>query len=256
MERGADCARGPRRRAYGFDLDLNGHDWSKLRPAARRLRAAAQRHHEAQPAGRKVDLVRGHATLVGPRTMQVGTARYTAEHLVVTTGGVPTLPAIPGAERHHLRWLLRTCRAAAARRDRRQRLRLGGTRRRVAALGSRDHDRAAARPRAAPFDHMLSDTLMKIMRATMASASSSRRCRRRWCELDGTLHLGLRGQPPLLDRSTVLWAIGPQPNVAGLGLAAAGVNTGLRTATSSSIRSRRQARRRPMRSATSPARRR
>ncbi|MFO1457221.1 MAG: glutathione-disulfide reductase [Steroidobacteraceae bacterium] len=211
---------------YGFDLDLNGHDWSKLKAGRDAYVLRLNGIYERNLQGRKVDLVRGHATLVGPRTMQVGTARYTAEHLVIATGGVPTLPAIPGAE-HGITSdgffdLPERPRRIAIVGSGYVSVELGGV---FAALGSETtivlrHDRVLRH-----FDHMLSDTLMKIMRDDGVSFVEQAVPRALVRELDGTLHLGLEDSRLLGPFDTVLWAIGREPNVAGLGLAAAGVNT-------------------------------
>ncbi|GAB2598254.1 dihydrolipoyl dehydrogenase family protein [Pseudactinotalea suaedae] len=43
-----------------------------------------------------IDLIRGHARLTGPRTVDVGGRTYTARAVAVATGSVPVLPDIPG----------------------------------------------------------------------------------------------------------------------------------------------------------------
>lgn len=51
-----------------------------------------------------IDLVQGRAGFVEPKTIEVqladgsGTARYTAPHILLATGGRPNLPSVPGAE--------------------------------------------------------------------------------------------------------------------------------------------------------------
>lgn len=45
-----------------------------------------------------VEVLEGRATLVGTHTVDVGGTRFEAKHILVATGGVPTRPAIEGAE--------------------------------------------------------------------------------------------------------------------------------------------------------------
>ncbi|MGQ0665101.1 MAG: glutathione-disulfide reductase [Pseudomonadota bacterium] len=45
-----------------------------------------------------VEIVDGHARLLGPNEVQVGTRRLRAKYILIATGGRPELPAIPGIE--------------------------------------------------------------------------------------------------------------------------------------------------------------
>ncbi|MDB5816597.1 MAG: glutathione-disulfide reductase, partial [Rhizobacter sp.] len=49
-------------------------------------------------ADAKVRLVNGWAKIVGPHTVQVGEERFTAERILIATGGKPHAPAVPGPE--------------------------------------------------------------------------------------------------------------------------------------------------------------
>ncbi len=48
--------------------------------------------------GAKVDIVEGYATVEDAHTVSVNGKRYTAAHILVATGGHPTVPDIPGKE--------------------------------------------------------------------------------------------------------------------------------------------------------------
>jgi pyruvate/2-oxoglutarate dehydrogenase complex dihydrolipoamide dehydrogenase (E3) component len=43
-----------------------------------------------------IDVLRGEGRLAGPRTVEVGDATYTAEHVVIATGSDPVIPPVPG----------------------------------------------------------------------------------------------------------------------------------------------------------------
>jgi hypothetical protein len=53
--------------------------------------------YERNLANRKVELVRGHAAFAGPNEVRVGDRLLEAPHVVIATGGRPSVPPIPGA---------------------------------------------------------------------------------------------------------------------------------------------------------------
>ncbi len=83
---------------YGWTVGQLGFDWPTLRDNKTReierlngiyaglLRDAGVRH------------VQGRARIVGPHAVEVAGERYSAEHILVATGGWPTRPDVPGAE--------------------------------------------------------------------------------------------------------------------------------------------------------------
>jgi glutathione reductase (NADPH) len=90
---------------YGYDIpaniSINYNHFKKTRDAViKRLNGA----YESNWSREGIDLVQGRAGFVEPNTIEVkladgsGTARYTAPHILIATGGRPNLPAVPGAE--------------------------------------------------------------------------------------------------------------------------------------------------------------
>ena len=47
-------------------------------------------------AGKGIDLIRGTGKLAGPGVVEVGGARYTADHVVLANGADPVIPPVPG----------------------------------------------------------------------------------------------------------------------------------------------------------------
>ncbi|KAL2853390.1 hypothetical protein BJY01DRAFT_74789 [Aspergillus pseudoustus] len=91
-------------RHYGYelphDVNVNYNHFKKLRDATiERLNGIYERNW-----GREgIDLVHGRAKFVEPKTIEVAfndgtTARYTAPHILIATGGRPSIPDIKGAE--------------------------------------------------------------------------------------------------------------------------------------------------------------
>jgi glutathione reductase (NADPH) len=82
---------------YGFDLAVNGHDWSALKERrdayVRRLNGIYAQNLDK----RDVALIRGTAQFAGKNTVRVGADEYRATNIVIATGGYPIVPRIHGA---------------------------------------------------------------------------------------------------------------------------------------------------------------
>ena len=83
---------------FGWSAAPPGHDWQTLirnkDTEIQRLNGVYARLLDA--AG--VTRIEGRARLVDAHTVEVGSERYTAEHILVATGSWPTLPRVPGIE--------------------------------------------------------------------------------------------------------------------------------------------------------------
>jgi len=83
---------------YGFDIDINGHDWSALKS---RRDAYIKRLNDIYASNlekNKVDYIAGVARFKDPHTIIVGDREIRAQHIVIATGGHPIVPDVPGAE--------------------------------------------------------------------------------------------------------------------------------------------------------------
>ena len=83
---------------YGFDLAVNGHDFRELvsrrEGYIRRLNGIYAKNLKR----RGVDSLGGHAAFCAPRVLTVDGEEYSAERILIATGGAPVVPGIPGAE--------------------------------------------------------------------------------------------------------------------------------------------------------------
>ena len=83
---------------YGFDLTVNGHDWSMLKQRrdayVKRLNDIYQQNLDK----RNVTLIRGTGHFTGKNTIRVGDDDYSADNIVIATGGRPIIPGIDGAD--------------------------------------------------------------------------------------------------------------------------------------------------------------
>ena len=209
---------------YGFDLSLAGHDWAALKQRRDAYVLRLNGIYERNLASRKVDLVRGRGTLAGAGRVMVDGVEYSAPHVVVATGGRPSVPAIPGAG------LGITSDGFFELEERPRRVAIVGSGYIAvelagvfSALGSEvsfviRQDRVLR-----SFDTMLSDGLMRVMRdegvafATQAVPAALRR------DPAGALRLGTEDGRELGPFDAVIWAIGRDPATDGIGLEQAGV---------------------------------
>lgn len=83
---------------FGFDLTINGHDWTDLRQKRDAYILRLNGIYKNNLDRRDVTYIPGHGKFVDARTVDVGGAAYSAERIVIATGGYPIVPDIPGAE--------------------------------------------------------------------------------------------------------------------------------------------------------------
>ncbi|MEL7186125.1 MAG: glutathione-disulfide reductase [Pseudomonadota bacterium] len=85
-------------RDYGFDVDVNGHDWAKLKSGRDAYIKRLNGIYERNLDNSGVSYLQGAGRFVDAKTVAVGDTRYTADRIVIATGGQPIVPDIPGAE--------------------------------------------------------------------------------------------------------------------------------------------------------------
>lgn len=85
---------------YGFEVTRGGLNWEKL--IAKRdnyIGNINDWYQDSFLSERGIDLIRGFARFVDDNTIEVNGIRYTADHIVIATGGHPVIPShIAGAE--------------------------------------------------------------------------------------------------------------------------------------------------------------
>ncbi|HKL77945.1 MAG TPA: FAD-dependent oxidoreductase, partial [Gammaproteobacteria bacterium] len=84
--------------AYGFSLEGSDFDWGRLRQVrdsyVERLNGIHRRNLEVA----EVTHLQGRGRLESDHSVVVDGERYTADHILIATGGRPRVPEIPGAE--------------------------------------------------------------------------------------------------------------------------------------------------------------
>ncbi|HRX71566.1 MAG: glutathione-disulfide reductase [Candidatus Competibacteraceae bacterium] len=209
---------------YGFRLDYFGFDWKKLKNARDSFIQGLNEWYldYLQKAG--VELIRGFTRFIDAHTLEVDGVQYSADHIVIATGGRPQVPSLPGAEFGMTSdgfFTLQNCPPRTALVGSGYiAVELAGM---LNALGSevtllvrKDHVLRS-------FDAMLREQLMERLREDGITVLTETQVRAVARLANGALNLHCEGQANVLRVDTLIWAIGRDPNTDALNLAAAGV---------------------------------
>lgn len=210
--------------SYGFDVNVYGFKWSKLVAAREQYIQGINDWYHTYLADSNIDEIQGLARFLNAKTLEVNGESYTADHIVIAPGGVPTLPGIPGAE------LGMISDGFFALTEQPQRVavvgagyiavELAGV---LNALGSEVDLLLRRQHFLAGFDAMLRDTLMEEMVNDGVNIMPGVVVERVELADDGSRTLHFQNGQQLTGIDAVIWAIGRTPNTADLNLAAAGV---------------------------------
>ncbi|WP_373510891.1 glutathione-disulfide reductase [Thiocapsa sp.] len=83
---------------YGVKVQSEGIDWPMLVAGRNRYVAEIHGYWEGYVERQGITRIQGQARFVDAKTIAVGEDRYSADHIVIATGGRPIVPRMPGAE--------------------------------------------------------------------------------------------------------------------------------------------------------------
>lgn len=84
--------------AYGWDVTVNGFDWSRLIANKDREITRLEGIYRRLLSDAGVDIHEGRGVVVDPHTVEVDGRRFTAQRILVAVGGWPNIPDFPGSE--------------------------------------------------------------------------------------------------------------------------------------------------------------
>ncbi|MFP1919525.1 glutathione-disulfide reductase [Lonsdalea quercina] len=208
---------------YGFDVTVNGFNWDTL---VKNRSAYIDRIHHSYDnvlGKNQVEVIRGFARFVDAHTVEVNGEEITADHILIATGGRPTLPDVPGAEYginsdgfFELDALPRRVAVVGAGYIA---VEIAGV---LNALGAETHLFVRKHAPLRQFDPLIVDTLVEVMKAEGPSLHTESTPKAVVKNADGSLTLRLEdGKSQTVD--CLVWAIGRQPATDNLNLQAAGV---------------------------------
>jgi glutathione reductase (NADPH) len=210
---------------YGFVLGPHELRWEELKRNRDRHVLDLNGFYADGLAASGVELIRGDARFVGPKTVEANGERVSAEHVVIATGGHPIVPDIPGAElgitsdgffelehRPNKAAIVGAGYIAAE---------LSGV---LHALGTEVTVLLRREQLLKSFDPLLRETLMEHMRADGIELVVNTEIAGLERNARGTLTVQCESGTLLGGFDTVMWAIGRAPNTAGLNLEATGLS--------------------------------
>jgi glutathione reductase (NADPH) len=208
---------------FGIEAQRGRTDWEQLLSAREGFIGNINEYWAGYVASSGIDRINGYASFADASTIAVNGRQYSADHIVIATGGTPIVPPIPGAE------LGITSDGFFAMREQPRRVgiigggyigvELSGV---LRALGS-DVTLVAMEDRILErFDPMISETLENEMRKQgidihtrfQVGALSG---------VAGDISLESSCGKTLAGFDTVIWAVGRRGNAQGLNLEAAGI---------------------------------
>lgn len=208
---------------YGVRVQSQGFDWAKLVAGRNRYIADINGYWDGYVERLGLTRIDGFARFVDARTVAVGDQHYTADHIVIATGGRPIVPRMPGAE------LGITSDGFFALEEQPKRVaiigggyigvELAGV---LSALGTEITIVALEDRMLALFDPLISETLAENMR--LHGIDMHLQFEVAGIERDEQgLVLAARDGQRLTGFDQVIWAVGRAPNTRDLNLEAAGI---------------------------------
>ena len=208
---------------YGFDVTLNGFDWQTLVASREAYIKRIHGSYDNVLAKNKITVIKGFARFVDKNTVEVEGKQYTAQHILIATGGRPSLPNIPGAElgitsdgffelnAQPKRVVVVGAGYIA--------VELAGM---LHSLGSETHLVVRKHSPLRSFDPMLSETLVELMAEDGPTLHTHRTPEKLEKNADGSLTLSfVSGEK--IEADSVIWAIGREPANDNIGLQNVGV---------------------------------
>ena len=83
---------------YGFSMGKHEFNWSAMKQARDAYIERLNKRYGVGLDDNSVDLIRGYARFVDANTVEVNGKTYSADHIVIATGGRPLVPEITGAD--------------------------------------------------------------------------------------------------------------------------------------------------------------
>lgn len=213
-------------RDYGFDVKVEGFDWSVIKRArdAYIERLNAIYHHGLDTAA--VEEIAGIARFRDPHTVIVNGSEFSADHILIATGSVPDVPNIPGVElgitSDGFFELERQPRRVGVVGAGYIAVEFAGL---LNALGSDVTMLLRKEIFLRRFDATLRETLMDEMQSAGVSILTGTQVERLERTPEGTISLSTTNGEYITGFNVVVWSIGRRPNIESLNVDRAGVAT-------------------------------
>ena len=210
---------------YGFDIKFNGFNFSKLVESRQAYIGRIHQSYERGLSNNKVDVIHGFAKFVDNKTVEVNGEQITADHILIATGGRPSMPKIKGAEyginSDGVFALDKLPQRVAVIGAGYIAVELAGV---LHNLGVETHLFVRKHAPLRNFDPLIVDTLLEVINSEGPTLHTKAIPQEIVKNSDGSLTVVLEdGRTQTVD--TLVWAIGREPATDNLNLQAAGVET-------------------------------
>ncbi|MCW8854457.1 MAG: glutathione-disulfide reductase [Gammaproteobacteria bacterium] len=210
--------------AFGIPAQRMKTDWLKLVSGRENYIRNINNYWNNYVDDSGIDRIEGFASFVNDKTLQINGELYTADNIVIATGGQPIVPSVPGAEygitSDDFFQLTEQPGRVAVIGGGYIGVELSGV---LQALGSQVTLVALEDRVLEVFDEMVSDVLMHEMESQGIDMNMQFQVSALEKSADGISVCSVHGEK-LTGFDTVIWAVGRHPNTANLNLHAAGVN--------------------------------
>ncbi|MFC3094829.1 glutathione-disulfide reductase [Alteromonas sediminis] len=203
---------------YGFDITVNDFDWSTLVKSRNAYIERIHASYDRVLGNNKVTVIEGYATFVNNNTVEVNGKTYTADHILIATGGRPNVDNVPGAELgitsdvfFELQAQPKRVVVAGAGYIA---VELAGV---MHSLGSETHLLVRNNAPLRNFDPMLSETLTDMIRTDGPTLHTHHIIKEVEKMADGSLCV-IMTSGERIEADCLIWAIGRSPAVDNLGL--------------------------------------
>ena len=207
---------------YGFGARETTLDWPLLKQRRDDYVQRLNTIHDGNLKRAGVDLITGYARFSGHNTVEAGNQEYSADHIVIATGGKPYVPQLPGSElgitSDGFFDLEQQPAKVAIIGSGYIAVELGGL---LNALGSDVTLLARGDHVLASFDDLIRETVQNQMIADGIRIQTRSEVEALTLARQDTLAVVCSSGPELQDFDTVIWAVGRTPNTDSLNLAAA-----------------------------------
>jgi glutathione reductase (NADPH) len=209
---------------YGFQFSQPSFDWQKLVTQRQHYIQRLNQIYAEKLAQNQVTLITGQAKFNNAHSIQVGKETYTAQHIIIATGGYPIKPQIPGAE------LGIDSDGFFALTQRPQKVAVVGAgyiavelASVLNALGSEVHLVLRYAQPLRHFDNLLSETLKESLQSQGIQCITHHLSEKVTRDLNQKLILHCDKHGELGPYDSIIWAIGRAANTQALGLDTAGI---------------------------------
>ena len=215
---------------YGFDVDVKKFDFAKLVESRQAYISRIHTSYDNILAKNNVDVIRGFAKFVNKNTLEVTfadgtTEQVAADHILIATGGRPSIPAVKGAEygidSNGVFALTELPKRAAVVGAGYIAVELAGV---LNSLGVETHLFVRKHAPLRNFDPMMAETLIESMQQDGITLHTHAIPKEVVKNTDGSVTLNLEdGREQRVD--CLIWAIGREPATDKINLQAVGVET-------------------------------